>query len=111
MTAPDRAKTRKWPAAQAVIVLPTEPWLSWQTIGFIVAYALAIGLAIFIRWRARRTLGPRSPDAAATSAGDAVACPACGAENDTEYRFCRACVEELPGGSTAPLGTSAPVGQ
>ena len=29
--------------------------------------------------------------------GDRVECPDCGAANDRGYRYCRACVSELPG--------------
>lgn len=92
-------------------MLPTEPWLAWPTIGFIAAYALAIGLAILLRRRARRALGRRAPGAAAPPDDDAVACPACGVENDTDFRFCRSCVEELPGGSPSPLTSATPVGR
>lgn len=33
-----------------------------------------------------------------TDGRDTVACPACDTENDADYRYCRACVAELPGG-------------
>ena len=29
--------------------------------------------------------------------GPTVTCPACGVENDPEFRYCRDCVAELPG--------------
>lgn len=37
-------------------------------------------------------------DPAATADADGVACPECGAVNEPDYRFCRGCVGELPGG-------------
>lgn len=37
----------------------------------------------------------------ATDAPDTVRCRACGTANGAEYRFCRACVSELPGAGFA----------
>jgi len=77
-----------------------------------------LGLAALIRWsrssglaanRGRPTEGGRDVDANEGSetggrfdvdAEDVrtVTCPTCGTENESGYRFCRACVGALPGG-------------
>ncbi|NUB92679.1 zinc ribbon domain-containing protein [Haloterrigena sp. SYSU A558-1] len=39
---------------------------------------------------------------------ETVVCPDCGAENDLDYRFCRNCVEELPGSAVGTASSAAP---
>lgn len=41
---------------------------------------------------------------------DLVRCRECGAENEREYRYCRHCVSELPGGTTIGQDGTGPIG-
>lgn len=88
------------------------------TVSVIVGVTLAIllvnaALAVYA-WTRRsttaehdRTVGER------TQSGDAptVACPNCGAENEPEYRYCRACVSELPGYAANRSQFASPFGR
>lgn len=59
--------------------------------------------------RARRsTVGDRDADGAVDETEGVVSCPTCGAENDLGYRFCRRCVDELPGSSPYRVSNGAP---
>ncbi|MFB6303454.1 MAG: zinc ribbon domain-containing protein [Haloferacaceae archaeon] len=49
--------------------------------------------------------GPVDPDAGV------VRCPDCGTANDLGYRFCRACVAELPGAVRAGRPASTTLGR
>jgi hypothetical protein len=74
------------------------------TVSVIVGVTLAIllvnaALAVYAWTRRPATAEHDSAVEKRTRSGDAstVACPNCGAENEPEYRYCRACVSELPG--------------
>lgn len=80
----------------------TGQWLLGLVIGGLAVNAL---FAYYAHRYFRRLRGApdsevsaHEDEAAATDDG-AVACLHCGAENEPEYRFCRSCVNELPGAS------------
>lgn len=55
---------------------------------------LAVAYLILYRFRER----DRAPnDSVDPDPDGTVECPECGTENHAEYRFCRACIDELPG--------------
>lgn len=47
-------------------------------------------------WYGRKALKDRDDRSRVRADGDHVVCPACGAENEVGYRYCRKCVETLP---------------
>lgn len=61
-------------------------WLLWLVLGLTAAHTLVVYLAY-----------RRRDDQSEYVGADSVACPDCGTENDPGYRYCRACVAELPG--------------
>lgn len=84
----------------------------WQ-LGLLVA-VLAANLAVTY-WLVRvRRSTPAAVDPADGAGVDpeagVVECPSCGAENDLGYRFCRACVSELPGAVYPTRSTTTPAG-
>lgn len=74
----------------------------WR-LGLLVAVVLAHLLVTYLLVRRRaRASAPRGSEGGTAASGDGVnadvvECPTCGAENERGYRFCRQCVEELPG--------------
>lgn len=74
-----------------------EPWLVVAAALFLLGHAVILLFVYRLRQGASLFggLASSSDDGAATGG---VACQECGAENDGEYRFCRECAAELPGG-------------
>lgn len=66
-----------------------QAWLTAALVGATVLHAVVLFAAVRTR-RARR----RSSEAAVDGVG--LACPDCGAENEPGFRYCGACVAELP---------------
>jgi hypothetical protein len=66
-----------------------------------VAVVTVVHLAMLVyAYRNRKRLRGGARDAVGEQGGDAdgrVACPTCGVDNEAGYRYCRACVTELPG--------------
>lgn len=88
----------------------------------LVAFAVAALGTYAVEWHllplVRRYVavrGARSRDAAVADSVDPVdgivRCPDCGAENDLGYRYCRACVAELPGAARVARSASSPLGR
>ncbi len=77
----------------------TSPWDLGLVIGGFVLHAVLL----YGTYRYTRQSTPATTGAATTDGGSGVAddgtveCRHCGAENEPGYRFCRACVSELPG--------------
>lgn len=71
-----------------------EPWLIVGALLFLLGHAVVL---LFVYRLRSDGLSPFGDDAEDGDAG-AVACQECGAANDGEYRFCRSCAAELPGG-------------
>lgn len=96
-------------------MFPQQPELSLPVAVGLMLVALVVDLAAVVvlvrlasRYRSRSRPSPDAGgeegrgDAAVSAAADApdgstVTCPACGAANEPEYRYCRACVAMLPG--------------
>jgi hypothetical protein len=78
-----------------------------------VAGVLLVHLALAISF-ARRMATDRSHEKTGTDhdagQGETV-CRECGTTNDHGYRFCRACVAELPNGWTPADGPQSPLGR
>lgn len=70
-------------------------------LGAVLALAALQVAAVLYARRARRGGDER------TASGD-VECPGCGAVNGTDYRYCRRCVSELPGGTRLRPGSDPP---
>lgn len=49
--------------------------------------------------------------AAGVEAHEQVVCPECETANEPVYRYCRACIAELPGGSVLTGDDNRPVGR
>ncbi|MFB6310007.1 MAG: zinc ribbon domain-containing protein [Salinirussus sp.] len=49
-------------------------------------------------------------DSTTADADGTVACPECGVENELGYRYCRACVNELPGALAVEQSDGTPIG-
>jgi len=79
-----------------------EPWLSGALLAITAVHLLTVLYVV----RLRRTAGVERDRP--TADGPVVECPSCGAENGTEYRFCRRCVAELPGGFAGGGSTETP---
>lgn len=79
-------------------------WLLALLVGLVAIETLAVVAAH--RWGD----GAQSEDETAvdTTAG-VVECPDCGTENEIDYRYCRACVNELPGTPPLARGPTAPL--
>lgn len=81
----------------------TQQWQTGLLVGLLVAHLLVTyGL---YRMRSDGDTAADEDAGTADSGGGApeegvVACRTCGAENDLGYRFCRSCVEELPGAAS-----------
>lgn len=100
-------------------MFPQQPELSLPVAIGLVLVTLVVDLAAVLvlvrlasRYRGRSRPSPGAgtaearDDAAAGAAADTpdgstVACPACGAANEPEYQYCRACVARLPGAASA----------
>ncbi len=81
-----------------------EPWMVAAVALFVLGHAVIL---LFV-YRLRRGGTSALSATAATSGNDgasAVCCRECGIENDDNYRFCRQCAAELPGG-VVPGGSS-----
>ena len=83
---------------------------------WVFGYALALGLVhavvLYYLYRAIRTTSSTtaSADEPVVDA-ERVVCDNCGAENETGYRYCRNCVEEIEGGVGALSAGNAPAGR
>lgn len=77
-----------------------QAWLTAALVGVTVLHAVVLFASVRTR-RARR----RSSEAAVD--GDGLACTDCGAENEPGFRYCGACVAELPGTGAAGGGGGA----
>lgn len=70
-----------------------------------VAVATLLGSQLLVLaaayWYGRKALKTRDERHRVHVEGDSVVCPACGAENEVGYRYCRECVETLPRGRLA----------
>ena len=60
-----------------------------------------------IYWLIRRSERSSDPSETPTEM-DGIACPACGVENEPGYRFCRACISDLPGPTGRRTGGGIP---
>ncbi|MFB6157874.1 MAG: hypothetical protein ABEJ34_08540 [Haloferacaceae archaeon] len=73
----------------------------------VAALAALLAANVALAWLfGRRLGGERAGPAPVDRSAGTVVCPACGATNDVDYRFCRDCVGELP---TAPGSVDATV--
>lgn len=82
----------------------------WHLLVLVAAVALNCALT-YVLYRRMGTTWADWPAAGGTTGDDrprVVACRSCGVENEREYRFCRSCVAELPGGVAGPAGRSNP---
>lgn len=77
-----------------------QAWFTAALVGVTVLHAVVLFATVRTR---RATL--RSSEAAVD--GDGLACPDCSAENEPGFRYCRACVAELPGTGDAGTGGGA----
>lgn len=79
--------------------MAAEPWL-WVAVVVLAALHLSTVVVTFVGWDADRSTSSTGSagqaDENAAVDGDGVTCPRCGTENERGYRFCRACVAELP---------------
>lgn len=95
-------------------------------LGFAVLFGVLV-VHTLLAVRAYRLRHERRPDADADASGadtgadaeattvdadgDVVRCPECGTENEAGYRYCQACVAELPGARNFREGASSPLGR
>ncbi len=90
----------------------TEQWQLGLLIGLFAVHLLAVGFAYRHGKRGSRGAVPASGSERdlVDPAEGVVECPACAAENELGYRYCRSCVTELPtpmrfgGRGTDPMG-------
>ncbi|WP_331235163.1 zinc ribbon domain-containing protein [Natronorarus salvus] len=76
-----------------------DGWLPWLFAAFVAVHLLGFAYLTVRRHRA---------DGVEAEAGDRLTCDHCHAENDSDYRYCGECAEELPGGvTTGTTGESA----
>lgn len=85
-----------------------EPWFFGAMLALIALQALTLVVSY---WRGTGPFAATDSEPEVTSAGGAVLCPDCGAENVPEYRFCRHCVTELPGGISSSSPRTAVFGR
>lgn len=93
-------------------LLPTDGMTAEQLPLWLVVTALVSNLlfaaALYTYRRRRGPLARRGAPSAADPAHDGVVpCPDCEAGNERGYRFCRACVRELPVATRADGGTDS----
>lgn len=75
----------------------TGEWLLGGAVALVVANLAAVFLAQ--RYLANRTRGGGASGEGPTESvrDGGVVCESCGTVNDADYRYCRACTDELPG--------------
>lgn len=87
----------------------TGSWVYGAVALLTVLHGMALLYAYRNGRRAVRTGATADADRYVTEEG--VECPDCGTLNETEYRFCRRCVSELPGHVSFTDDSSAPWGR
>jgi hypothetical protein len=76
-----------------------DPWLVAGAVLFLLGHAVILLFVYRLRGDGRTPLSADESDASG-----AVTCQECGVENDADYRYCRACAAELPGGVVPGTG-------
>ncbi|MFB6103436.1 MAG: hypothetical protein ABEJ73_12850 [Haloplanus sp.] len=95
-------------------MIPQHPETLSVVVGIVLVALVANAALLAYAWLRRsrdtdtvRRVGTRERPAD-TPAPATIRCPNCGSANDPDYRFCRECVAELPGGAAyAPRGASS----
>lgn len=85
---------------------------AWLFIPFLLLGLLHIMFVLYSSTRNGGLFNQETETATVRNAeDDAISCPDCGTHNEIEYRFCRECVSELPGGSWYQVTEPATVGR
>jgi hypothetical protein len=75
----------------------TGEWLLGGAVALVVANLAAVFLAQRYLANRNRSRGESGNRHAESERDGGVVCESCGTANDPDYRYCRACTDELPG--------------
>lgn len=86
--------------------MTANPWVDAAVAILLGVHLVVLLYAATVRargsWSAADSVNLASDEGESRDEDGVCRCPECGAENEAEYRFCRSCVAELPGGTVRP---------